>query len=1075
MSSEPEVRTLADQDVRDAIAGQLRETFLVEAAAGTGKTTSLVRRMASLVREGEIEAGELAAITFTIKAAAHLRERFQVELETQLLSATGEKRERLARARGRLATAFIGTIHAFCARMLRERPIEAGLDPGFEELSESEAGELPLDFWDRYTQRLFVNNDPILTELALVGVQPQHMSAMFVKLNNYPDVELVAVERPRPSLHIPCGEVIDFLERAEQDLLPYPEGEQFGRLLMSARRLCTLMQFDDDLAILRLLEKFEVKAGVTQQNWPDKKKVKRWADDYEALRATTVEPVLRSWREHVHGILIRAMRPAFQEFAEERRRSGKQTFQDLLMNARDLLRDHSNVRAYFQRRFKRVLVDEFQDTDPIQAEIVFYLTSPDTRERDWMKLRPASGSLFIVGDPKQSIYRFRRADITIYSQVKSMILESGGEVLQLTTNFRSVPEICTWVNGFFKNVFTEEALQGGRQAAHVDVFPERGAVPGGGVFHLDTASTGTDRKAEDVAANEAQCVADWIDRYVRSGSVVDDGKEQRSARYADFLLIAWNTTHLDVYARALEARGIPYEVTGAQAFAQGDELRQLLPFLKAIVEPDDAYAIVGHLRGPLCGVDDQALFDFVHAGGRFSFFRELAADADPRIVAAFGMMKEAHGWVRELPPAAVIARVIDRLGLLARSVSGDQSGTRSGNLLKSLAMARKMSSDGESLATIVAHFERIIRAKEKIEEMDLEPARDDVVRLMNLHQAKGLEAPFVFLIDPNDPTWFKPDSYIERLTDPPGGHFVLSVKFGRKTKVLGLPFDWDRKMTVESDFKEREEERLLYVAATRAKNALVVGIQRRQNKGGAKAVGPWSVFDPNLTRLFPRAVSAPAAVAAAPGGDLDVSRMRLELQERQASAAEVSYSVLPITKIAHLSHARLTKVEEGLGRGTSWGRVLHRLFEAMLRDDSFDLPLYAANLLKDEERDAADLAEVLRVVEAVQKSELWQRAVRSPERYVEVPFAIVVPSRDFGLEGPRETLLHGIIDLVFREAERWFVVDYKSDSTAGGRLPSLIEYYRPQVEHYARFWSKLTGAEATGGLFFVDGSMDVWL
>ena len=153
---------------------------------------------------------------------------------------------------------------------------------------------------------------------------------------------------------------------------------------------------------------------------------------------------------------------------------------------------------------------------------------------------------------------------------------------------------------------------------------------------------------------------------------------------------------------------------------------------------------------------------------------------------------------------------------------------------------------------------------------------------------------------------------------------------------------------------------------------------------------------------------------------------------------------------------------------------MHRLFEAMLRDEALDVERFAENLLKDEERDAVELAEVMRVVTAVQSSDLWRRAKNAAERYVEVPFALKVSRRDAGLDEDGETLLHGTIDLVFREDDRWFVVDYKSDSTKG-RLDALVLYYRRQVEHYARFWEKLTGMPATAGLFFVDGCIERWV
>ena len=199
-----------------------------------------------------------------------------------------------------------------------------------------------------------------------------------------------------------------------------------------------------------------------------------------------------------------------------------------------------------------------------------------------------------------------------------------------------------------------------------------------------------------------------------------------------------------------------------------------------------------------------------------------------------------------------------------------------------------------------------------------------------------------------------------------------------------------------------------------------------------------------------------------------------ELESRRSASATASYSVAPITKIAHGDHATLVRSEEGLGRGTSWGRVLHRLFEALLREPAIDVRLYAESLLKDEERDDAEIDDVVKTVEAVRASPLWARVIAADEKYAEVPFALEVPARSIGIDFDGNTLLHGAIDLVFREGDTWFIVDYKSDSLAG-RRDALVAYYRAQVEHYVRFWSELTKAPARGGLFFVDGPEEVWV
>lgn len=387
-----------------------------------------------------------------------------------------------------------------------------------------------------------------------------------------------------------------------------------------------------------------------------------------------------------------------------------------------------------------------------------------------------------------------------------------------------------------------------------------------------------------------------------------------------------------------------------------------------------------------------------------------------------------------------------------------------------LTIARDLSGHGSSLAAIVSAWSDLLESPPDIEELDVDPARADAVRLMNLHQVKGLEAPIVFLIDPADDHEFDVDLFVDRKNEVSQGYFVLSREWGMGSKTVAQPPDWDRHEGMEKAFLTAEKKRLLYVAATRARHMLVVGF--RTAAGEVK--GAWRELARRAKNgLFDAPLDSSQKTAAG-AVTHQFEQAQADLVSRFDAAKASSYSVLPITKIAHGSHAELVRAEEGLGKGTSWGRVLHRMFEEMLRNERVDMPLLAANLLKDEERDSVELAEVLRVVEAVQSSRLWLRVKAAEERLVEVPFALLVPRSEIGLEGEGDTLLHGVIDLVFREGNRWFVVDYKSDSTKG-RLPSLIEYYRSQVDHYTRFWAKLTGAETKGGLFFVDITEDVWL
>jgi ATP-dependent helicase/nuclease subunit A len=1072
MSAETQ-RALSDQDARDVIATELGTTLMVEAAAGTGKTTSLVTRVLALLRNGQCDVSHLAAITFTVKAAAQLRERTQEALERELRKATGEERMRLEAAVHELDRAFIGTTHAFCARLLRERPIEAGLDPEFEEIEPLDAALLTSEFWQRWYHARAALGDERIRAAREVGLTAELLASTFVGLVEYHgDVEIVSEKCERPDLEAVVGEVLRFLERIEPELAQVvKQGKSdFESMMRSLQRIRNTRNLDDPLKQVEFLEAgAHASRKATLKNWPDGPRAKSYYKEYSAIAAQHVKPAVRKWREYLHCIAMDILRPALAEFAAERRRSAKVSFNDLLVLGRDLLRDHPQVRRYFQRRFTHVLVDEFQDTDPLQAEVLFYLTGEETEERNWLKLSPRAGSLFIVGDPKQSIYRFRRADISTYLAVRERIEATGGRIVALSTNFRSSRAICDFVNTSFSTLFDAASVAEKRQAPHVDLahHHEGGSIDG--VYVLETPQ-GTNN---ELAEREAECVARWIRRAVDSKMRIQDGGAEREVHWSDFLLVSRGKARLRYYAAALEKEEIPYKVTGAERFRESQWLRAALPLLRAVVDPSDPVSVASFIRGPFCGAADDELYEFIASGGKWSPFSARPENTAESVSDGFDILREAIDLARELPPAAAIARTFERIGILAYAAAAEHPGTAAGNILLALAIVREESAQGASFAAVVDRLARVLEENVEIEEMDVDPSRDNAVGLMNLHQVKGLEASVVFLIEPSDRRDYEPERHIDRTGSGSRGYFAIRKAKNAWSKTdVALPRDWDRHAAREKEFEQAEEQRLLYVAATRARNILVIGAVRK----ASEIAGRWKDLAGSVTRsLFGHDREGERSLALQQEGE-SFGEAVTAIRERREAAHQESYSVVPVTRIAHDTHQKLVRAEEGLGKGTSWGRVLHRLFEAMLREPSIDVRFYAESLLRDEERDAAEIEEVIATVDALRRSPLWQRVLAAEEKYAEVPFAVNVPARSVGLDRDGDTLLHGTIDLVFREGEQWHIVDYKSDSTVGeGRLESLVAYYQPQVEHYARFWGELTGAPTVAGLFFVDGCVERWV
>jgi superfamily I DNA/RNA helicase len=617
---------LPDAEARARIEADLGSTFLVEAGAGSGKTTGLVGRLVRLLASGRVSVDQVCAITFTRKAAGELRLRLREALEQVRAADDPEEAARAAAALARLEGAAVGTIHGFAAAILRERPLEANLDPDFRAEDQSLARlETHLRDW---LALALDRDDPLLRRyLVAHGGSEESLRHTLTLLWDHRDLRAVGPGTPAWDRDAETPPLLDRVRSLANRIRPAlaASSKTFAKL----EPLLELGEVLDQAEDPSDLDRGEAQLLALDYEVFGKSRLREreaWSVDEDAARALrgeasdllgALDRYERAARLDVAQRLIPRLSrllvdPADPTCAQERLlRAGLLDSLGLLVSARDLVRRDLQVRRAFQRRYQVLLVDELQDTDPLQLELIALLAAPAYEGDDWREaLRQVEpGRLFLVGDPKQGIYRWRRADIDLYRQIKADLVTSGaGEVLELTTNFRCRPGLAELVNAAFPAVFA------GRPDHHPDYAPivarrppcPRGQAP---VISLDLRAFS---RLTDVRAEEPEAVAAFLARSLDLGGAappeplwVEDPqtREVRTAQPRDvaFLFRQFVRFRQDLtapYVRALADHGIPAVLFAGSSFRGREEVDAAITALRAIEHPEDPIAVYGTLRGP---------------------------------------------------------------------------------------------------------------------------------------------------------------------------------------------------------------------------------------------------------------------------------------------------------------------------------------------------------------------------------------------------------------------------------------------------------------------------------------------
>lgn len=1073
-----------DQLARDRIRSELDTNFFVEAGAGAGKTSVLVDRMTNLVKAGR-SVGRICAITFTKTAAGEFYFRFRNRLREEAAKGSAE----CAAALRDIDLCFMGTIDSFCNMILSEHPARAGIPSSARVITDDEFKNAAL--------RCYAD-----IQRGAYGPELQGLCLRFRSINRYPDALFVSMmsemskrRQARFLYTSPSQESTDTVFSEEKAslvrLVRYLTGHQEaaysgeagstkswdalitrGMLLGTSwdSRTCDIIRLVKDIKGLRLLPGFDLDLLAQDGYWFQLHESRGKPGWYE-FDDTRINALVSGLKDRVFGISLEFAEKCLGILTSEMKKKGTLTFFDYLLYTRDMLKNDAAsggaLIRHIHARHSTFLIDEFQDTDPLQAEVFFYLASEDPVP-DWKECVPSPGSLFIVGDPKQSIYRFRNADVGSYNKVKGLFKGNVGCTLLLTANNRSTEEMCGWFNGMFTKLLPGESKKD--QSCFVPI-PPTDKPPAEGNFSGVYSYTVSRNSRPDPDA-----VLSILRRLVHNPSFLireRDDTAQREITWKDIMLITNSKTHLAEYAELFTLNSVPYYLEGKLKFSDCPAMCALVSVYCAAARPSRRN-LYSALTSPFGGVSGKKLLLFTQSGGRLDIYSEQPEECDSGIRGLISSIRNYAVTAQTVSPSVLFQIILEDTAVFART------GTKN---LEYVWYALELLRSGETDGTVAtaqeaADFLQELIDNDKTCERCLGLSRaSDRIHIANLHKVKGLEAPIVILAAPGHKD-VTPSVRMDYSAEPPACRFF---KFTSEYSELLSCGDPGAAGDEEKQSAAAEALRLLYVAATRARRALIVGFVVKID-GTPSSDSAWAeFFNPDTPDFFAEFGGIPDGVET-DSGTVDADELYREgsdtISGRDASRA-ASYSIMrPSTvKLKRLlsqeddyedTAESEVRSDEKRSAAAFTGTLVHRLMELLVltgnRPSSEELADEILNEYGAPEEPYRSL--VTGVCEKIRSGGYTQEngapenilneLLSADEVHCELPFC--------RRSGDGTVLWNGVMDAVYLKNGVWHIVDYKTNADA----EHLEEKYEGQLAAYREAFLAMTGSEAKTVIYHID-------
>ena len=1044
---------MVNREDREKVLTTLTKNLVVEAGAGTGKTTLLITRLCEAVLVQQVPVEKLVALTFTEKAAAEIKTRLVAELHCVIAWLKAPEPEKNARGRlqellmehfalkpadllpraeaalTRLDRAAIGTIHSFCADILKTYPLEAGLTPHAEIDSGQKAERLFEARWNDFLDKELGISAPrgdawkaVLAHLTLGDLKQLARDLCSGKINHYnyfSHADLLA----------------SFCEEKSR------QAQAWSTAFLPAQkspRKCekALMWAADSLLRSAAFFRRQTLPSMPHEEPPSfpAKPVDGWETDTfdEARALVDLAQKLTPENQQLFLQALELVCPIAAQIRQDYEQEGILSFDDLIVKTRDLLQRDFLVRRLLKEKYDLLFIDEFQDTDPVQGEMMLFLAEEKKSSAPrWQEVLLEPGKLFVVGDPKQSIYRFRGADITAYELFTELILKQGGEKCFLQQNFRSAPAIVAVANEVCRRAMVQEFAF---QPQYVPIFPAR-APQENAVEWVFIQADETSPGAEDYRHNQAEQIARWIEENVGVQTLANGQK----LTYGDIAILTRSAPTLSPYTDALRRHAIAFNVEADKDFYRKQEVNDFLNFLRVLADPQDRIALTGVLRSPWGGFTDEEIYQIAKRG-ELSLF---AATADSALAACYARLKELAETAGRMSLREFLPLVLEET-FLPEACAAAYEAERTLTSLQRLIHLADSYQMPVSLGQFLSGVEEILQKKPEMLGAGAADEAKNVVSIMTVHKSKGLGFPVVILIDLSKKGLSATAS--ERT-------HVFSWKENMHGLRVGKICDANLVFLEEEQKKHErcEAARVLYVALTHAqeKMLLVADGRDRAEKAAAAFVAAGLFPTGGETTLQTDEVCVPVRAAAyepvenfrhreQPAAVVSLPKKTLRAWKKASRARAKRYKQLKQDVLLSPSgqvqeHATFSPQQRA---GAEVGTLCHRALERLISCPELTTDEALTQVCGGLENRVKTARPILR---AFTQSALWHEITACRLLATEMPFTAAVG-------GNVQT---GVMDSVLQQQDgSIWVIDYKTDVIRTKNTRALLKKYRPQLSVY---------------------------